>query len=130
MTDQITDLDGRRGMAAQKATELRRLRIEVETDQTALRARRDELEKFLLAAPSASWSEAVEKARYLVGLFAGTLEAQDPRRLHLIQTLFEDFDRLLAQTPHVADHDLPADQGNGRDGTPSPGPRSDTGAKE
>ena len=103
MTDQVTDLDGRRGMAAQKATELRRLRIEVETDQTALRARRDELEKFLLAAPAASWSEAVEKARYLVGLFAHTPDAQDPRRLHLIQTLYEDFDRLLAHASHAPD---------------------------
>jgi hypothetical protein len=93
-------------MAAQKATELRRLRIEVETDQTALRARRDELEKFLLAAPAASWSEVVEKARYLVGLFAGTPEAQDPRRLHLIQTLFDDFDRLLAQGGHTDSADL------------------------
>jgi hypothetical protein len=94
MNGQITDLDDRRGMAAQKATELRRLRIEVETDQAALRARRQELEKFLLAVPATCWSEAVEKARYLIDLFATTPEAQDPRRQRLIQALYDDFDRL------------------------------------
>jgi hypothetical protein len=95
MTD-VTDLDHRRGMAAQKATDLRRLRLEVESDQAALRERRDELERFLTAARAESWTDAVEKARYLLGLFSETFEAKDPRRQLLIKTLLEDFDRLLA----------------------------------
>ena len=95
MTD-VTDLDDRRGMAAQKATDLRRLRLEVESDQAALRARRDELERFLTAARAENWTDAVEKARYLLALFSETFEAKDPRRQRLIKTLLEDFDRLLA----------------------------------
>jgi ribosomal protein L10 len=47
-------LDEHRGMAAQQATELRRRLAEVEADQAALRARRTELEKFLLTAPAST----------------------------------------------------------------------------
>ncbi|HSA80943.1 MAG TPA: hypothetical protein VLE23_08975 [Geminicoccaceae bacterium] len=65
-------LDEHRGMAAQKATEIRRRLSEVEADQAALRGRRTELEKFLIAAPAPTWREAAEKARYLIGLFATT----------------------------------------------------------
>jgi hypothetical protein len=36
------------------------------------------------ATPSASWSEAAVKARYLIGLFAATLEARNQRRQELI----------------------------------------------
>ena len=63
MTDKTIDLDLHRGMAAQKATELRRLLADVETDQNALRVRQEELETHLLASPAASWHEAAEKAR-------------------------------------------------------------------
>ncbi len=70
MVDHPTNLDAHRGMAAQKATDLRRLRSEVEADQAALHARQAELEDLLAAAPAANWLEAVEKARYLLGLFA------------------------------------------------------------
>ena len=89
------DLDEHRGMAAQKATELRRLISEVAADRAELKARQDELEKFLVAAPANNWAEAAEKARYLLALFAATSEAQDPRRKTLIENLLGDFDRLL-----------------------------------
>jgi hypothetical protein len=95
VTDETVDLDTRRGMAAQKATDLRRLRIEVEEDQAALKARQEKLETFLISAPAANWAEAVEKARYLLGIFADT-PAADPRRQRLIEALIADFDRLLA----------------------------------
>jgi hypothetical protein len=100
MVDQTVDLDKRRGMAAQKATDLRRLRIDVEKDQAALKSRQDELETFLVSAEAEDWPEAVEKARYLLGLFAQTPAADDPRRQHLIATVLADFERLLEQTPH------------------------------
>ncbi|MEX0854116.1 MAG: hypothetical protein WD036_12670 [Bauldia sp.] len=103
MVDRTTDLDKHRGMAAQKATDLRRLRIEVETDQAALKARQEELEKFLFAAPTVSWTEAVEKARYLLGLLAQTAAAQDPRRRQLIETLLADFERLLDAEPQAGE---------------------------
>ncbi|MCR4282275.1 MAG: hypothetical protein NUV72_04520 [Bauldia sp.] len=99
MTSKTTDLDEHRGMAAQKATDLRRLEIAVENDQSALKARQDDLEKYLDAAPAQDWPEAVERARYLLGLFAATPAADDPRRQRLIRMLFTDFDRLLSAPP-------------------------------
>jgi hypothetical protein len=95
MTDHPIELDEHRGMKAQQATELRRLVSEVAADRASLKARQEELEKFLIAAPSATWSEAVEKARYLLTLFAATQDAQDPRRKTLIAGLLGDFERLL-----------------------------------
>jgi hypothetical protein len=53
------------------------------------------LEKFFLAGPAGDWAEAVEKARYLLGLFNLTPDAQYPRRQQLIERVLEDFDRLL-----------------------------------
>jgi hypothetical protein len=99
MVDQPTDLDLHRGMMAQKATELRRIRMEVEKDHSALQARRDELENHLASEPAENWAEAVEKAQYLLGLFAETPACQDPRRKHLIRSLFADFERLLHPGP-------------------------------
>ena len=96
-------------MAAQKATELRRLVSEVAADRAELKARQDELEKFLVAAPANDWAEAAEKARYLVTLFAATLEAQDPRRKSLIANLFDDFDRLLDEPAVDRDGQVPSD---------------------
>jgi hypothetical protein len=94
MTDNPIDLDLHRGMAAQKATDLRRLLAEVKANEEALRTRQDELEAHLIAAPAANWQEASEKARYLLNLFAVTLAAQDPRRQRLISAVLADFDRL------------------------------------
>ncbi len=100
MTDRTIELDQHRGMAAQKATEMRRLLAEVEADHTALRLRQEELEKFLLAVPAGTWHEAAEKARYLLTLFAATPAAQDPRRQKLIADVLDDFGRL--SNGHVA----------------------------
>jgi len=94
MTDQPITLDGRRGMAAQKATEIRRLLAEVEANEQTLRVRQEELETQLLAIPATTWFEAAQKARYLLGLFAATAAAQDPRRKMLIENVLEDFGRL------------------------------------
>jgi hypothetical protein len=99
MVDHTTNLDDHRGMKAQIATELRRMRAEVEADQDALRRRRHELEKLLMAAPSANWFEAVEKTRYLLSIFAETPAAADPRRQKLMNDLLADFDRLLGELP-------------------------------
>jgi hypothetical protein len=71
-------------MAAQKANEIRRLMAEVEANEKSLSDRQEELEKQMVAAPAATWPEAAEKARYLLGLFASTSLAQDPRRRLLI----------------------------------------------
>jgi hypothetical protein len=98
MTDETIELDRRRGMAAQKATELRRLLADVEANEKALRLRQDELESHLLAAPAANWHEAADKAGYLLNLFAATPIAQDPRRQKLIAAVIADFKRLSGES--------------------------------
>jgi hypothetical protein len=97
MTEKPIDLDRHRGMAAQKATELRRLMTEVHANERALRLRQEELESHLLAAPAMNWQEAADKARYLLNVFADTLAAQDPRRQKLIAAVIDDFDRLARE---------------------------------
>jgi hypothetical protein len=94
MTDRTIDLDQHRGIAAQKATEIRRLLAEVEANEKALRERQSALEAQLLAGPAMTWQEAAEKARYLLNLFAASQAAQDPRRQKLIAAVLDDFTRL------------------------------------
>jgi hypothetical protein len=98
VTDKPIDLDQHRGMSAQKATGLRRLLAEVESNERSLRLRQDELETQLLSAPAANWHDAAEKARYLLNLFAATLGAQDPRRQKLIAAVLADFKRLSGES--------------------------------
>jgi len=112
MLDEPIALDEHRGMAAQKATEIRRRLAEVEADQLAMRHRRAELEKFLVAAPAQTWREAAEKARYLITLLAGTSVGRDPRRQKLIDNVLEDFRRLAddaAETPAPANGPAPSE---------------------
>jgi hypothetical protein len=94
MTKQTIELDMRRGMAAQKATELRRLMSEVSANEELLRSRQKELEEQLLATPATTWADAADKARYLLSLYASSPAAQDPRRQMLIARVLEDFVRL------------------------------------
>jgi hypothetical protein len=94
MSDDPVKLDEHRGMAAQKATEIRRELHEVQADQEALRHRQGQLEQFLAAAPATTWPEVAEKVRYLMQLFSLTAEAQDPRRKKLIESVLGDLDKL------------------------------------
>jgi hypothetical protein len=96
MTDKTIDLDGRRGMEAQKATDLRRLLAEVEANERTLRLRQEELEAHLADAPAATWEEAAEKVRYVLGLYAATLTAEDTRRRTLVEAVLKDLERLSA----------------------------------
>ncbi len=114
MNDHLTILDEHRGMAAQQGTEIRRRLAEVEADQAALRRRRTELEKVLLAAPAVTWEEAAEKARYLITLFATTALGQDPRRQKLIAGVLDDFRRLSegsAEQPAAGEPDASDEAG-------------------
>ncbi len=97
MTEKTIDLDKHRGMSAQKETRLRRLHTEVREQRDALRTRQDALEEQLVAAPAESWEDAAEKARYLLTLFAGSVDAQDPRRQKLIAAVLDDFQRLSGE---------------------------------
>jgi hypothetical protein len=97
MTEKTIDLDEHRGMAAQKATDLRRTLTEVEANEEIIRLRQGELESHMLAAPAANWQEAADKAGYLLNLFAADLTAQDPRRQQLVAAVLADFKRLSGQ---------------------------------
>ena len=94
MDGDLVELDGHRGMAAQKSTELRRLSHQVRADQAALRDRQEQFERQAIAGPSTSWAEAAAKARYLIQLFAATPEARNPRRQELISKVLDDLSRL------------------------------------
>ena len=96
--DRPVVLDERRGMQAQKATEIRRHLADIEADQRALRTRQEELEKFLLASPATTWIEAAEKARYLLTLLAATSAGRNSRRRKIIAGLLDDFGRLSANS--------------------------------
>ena len=100
-------LDERRGMTAQKATEIRRLRSEVEAQRAALRRRQAELEEHFLAGPAATWEEAAEKARYLIMLLADMPEGRDPRRRKIIAGVLDDFTRLSGRPAGPAVPDEP-----------------------
>jgi hypothetical protein len=110
MTDRTIDLDEHRGMAAQKATELRRLLAEVKADRAALRTRHEELERFLFAGPAATWESAAEKALYVLTLVSKTAIALDSRHQTLIDDVFADFERLLSERhpdpPSRADNEV------------------------
>ena len=67
MANDPVDLDEHRDVAAQQATELRRERLQdLQADQVALQRRQEELERLLLAAPSANWPAAAAKAEHLI----------------------------------------------------------------
>ena len=94
MTDVPVDLDRHRGLAAQKATDLRRALAEVENNVRELREREADLENRLMTVPATSWPEAAVKARYLLNLYAASLSTEDTRHRALVTALFDDFARL------------------------------------
>ena len=97
MTDIPVDLDKHRGMAAQKATDLRRALADVETNIRELRERESDLENRMMTAPAMSWPEAAVKARYLLNLYAASLPSEDTRHRALVAALFDDFVRLSGE---------------------------------
>lgn len=94
MSDDPVDLDKHRGMAAQKATGIRRALAEVEANAKGLRDRQQELEAQLLAVPATSWPEAAAKARYVMNLYVAALPSHDSQHRSLVEAVLADFERL------------------------------------
>jgi hypothetical protein len=94
VTEKPIDLDQRRGLSAQRATESRRLISEVEAHEAKLHRLRAEAEEQFLALPAATWEEAAVKAKYLLRLYAEALSGGDARTKRLIRAVLEDFERL------------------------------------
>jgi hypothetical protein len=98
MTEEPLDLDKHRGMAAQKATDVRRTLMEVEDNARELRDRQAHLESQLLSIPAASWPEAAAKARYILNLYAAGLSPEDTRHRDLVAAILDDFTRLAHES--------------------------------
>lgn len=98
MTDDPVELDSRRGMAAQKATGLRRILAEAEAQAETLRDRQFQIERELLDAPALSWSEAAAKARYVLNLYYAALGAHDTHHRDLVASVLKDFARLDSES--------------------------------
>ena len=98
MNDQPLDLDKHRGMAAQKATDIRRILAEVENNARTLRDRQEILESQLRTIPAASWPEAAAKARYVLNLYAAGLGPADTQHRDLVEAVLADFARLSSES--------------------------------
>jgi hypothetical protein len=98
MNDNPVDLDKHRGMAAQKATDIRRVLADVEANAKLLRDRQGVVEIQLLAVPAASWPEAAAKARYVLNLYAAGLPPDDTHHRDLVAAIMADFVRLTGET--------------------------------
>jgi hypothetical protein len=88
------DLDRHRGMAAQKATDIRRVIAEVEANAKLLRDEQGVVEIQLLAVPATSWPEAVAKARYVLNLYSAGLAPSDTHHRDLVAAVLADLTRL------------------------------------
>jgi hypothetical protein len=94
MTEIPVDLDKHRGMASQKATDIRRVLAEVEANAKIQRDRQGILESQLLSTQAASWPEAAAKARYVLNLYAAGLAPTDTHHRDLVAAVLADFARL------------------------------------
>ncbi|CAN5375521.1 hypothetical protein BH10PSE11_BH10PSE11_21290 [soil metagenome] len=98
MSDEPVELDTRRGMAAQKATGLRRILADAESHAAQLRDRQLQIEAQLLDAPAASWPEAAAKARYVLNLYYATLSVHDTHHRDLVSSVLKDFAQLDSES--------------------------------
>ena len=98
MNEVPIDLDSHRGIAAQKATDIRRVIAEVEVNAKLLRDRQTSVEMQLLAVPAASWPEAVAKTRYVLNLYAADLAPTDTHHRDLVTAVLADLTRLAGES--------------------------------
>ena len=98
MSDEPVELDKHRGMASQKATDIRRVLADVEANAKLLRDREAVLEGQLLSTAATSWPEAAAKARYVLNLYAAGLSASDTRHRDLVAAVLADFARLAGES--------------------------------
>src|SRR5579859_171165 len=98
VSDEPLDLDKHRGMAAQKATDIRRALAEVETNARQLREWQRALENQMRSVEAASWPEAAAKARYILNLYAAGLAPDDAHHRDLVAAVLADFARLTDQS--------------------------------
>jgi hypothetical protein len=98
MNETPIDLDKHRGMAAQKATDIRRVVADVEAKAKLLHEHQAAVELQLLAVPATSWAEAVAKARYVLNLYAADLAPTDTHHRDLVAAVLSDLTRLAGES--------------------------------
>jgi hypothetical protein len=84
-------------MAAQKATDIRRVIAEVEANAKLLRDKQGVVEIEILAVPAISWPEAVAKARYVLNLYTASLAPTDTHHRDLVAAVLADLTRLSGE---------------------------------
>jgi hypothetical protein len=94
VTEIPIELDKHRGMAEQKATDIRRVLADVEVNAKLLRETQGVVEIQLLAVPATSWPEAVAKARYVLNLYSASLAPSDTHHRDLVTAVLADLTRL------------------------------------
>ncbi len=95
MTDRPIDLDGHRTSQEQNNSELRRNTVNRDGASGAHPKTSDiDLDVALSVQPARTWVEAMEKTMFLLGRYAATIEANDPRIQKLIQRAESDLARL------------------------------------
>jgi hypothetical protein len=98
LNDNPVDLDKHRGMAAQKATDIRRVVADVEANAKLLRDHQGAVEIQLMTVPATSWIEAAAKARYVLNLYGAQLPPADTHHRDLIAAVLADFIRLSGES--------------------------------
>lgn len=95
MTDDPIDLDGRRSVAGQRASELRRRPANSPPPLTLpQQPHLESLENQMLAEPARTWADVLNKWRFLLDRYAATPEAGDERIQKLIKRALGDMERL------------------------------------
>jgi hypothetical protein len=97
VSDRPVELDKHRGMAAQKATDVRRVIAEVDANATLLRDKQAVAEMQLLTVPAETWPEAVAKTRYVLNLYAASLATTDTHHRDLVAAVLADLSRLSGE---------------------------------
>jgi hypothetical protein len=98
MSETPIDLDKHRGMAAQKATDIRRVVAEVEANAKLLREKQGVVELQLLTVPAETWPDVVAKARYVINLYLASLSPSDTHHRDLVTAVLADLTRLGAES--------------------------------
>jgi hypothetical protein len=97
VTETPIELDRHRGMAAQKATDIRRVLADVEANAIRLRDEQGAVEIQIVAVPAMSRPEAVAKARYVLNLYAAGLAPTDTHHRDLVAAVLADLTRLSGE---------------------------------
>jgi hypothetical protein len=94
MSETPIELDKHRGLAAQRATDIRRALADVEANAKLLREQQSVAEMQILSAPAISWAEAVAKAHYVLNLYSTSLAPTDTHHRDLVAAVLDDLVRL------------------------------------